>query len=33
MKFKQHINNLKYSQRDWDRVVGIGEVPKKYKRK
>jgi hypothetical protein len=22
-----------YTQREWDRVVGIGEVPEEYKRK
>ena len=26
-------DQCKYSQREWDRVVGIGVVPKEYKRK
>lgn len=27
----EHINKNGYSQRDWDRTVGIGTVPEEYK--
>ena len=27
------VDNEGYTQREWDRVVGIGKVPDEYKRK
>ncbi len=29
----QEQQNEGYTQREWDRTVGIGEVPEQYKRK
>ena len=26
----KHVFNTKYSERDWNRTVGYGKVPKKY---
>lgn len=30
---KENQDNDGYTQREWDRVVGIGEVPEEYKRR
>jgi hypothetical protein len=30
-KSNDQLNNGKYTQRAWDRIVGIGKVPLKYK--
>ena len=27
------VDKIGYTQREWDRVVGYGKVPKKYKKK
>ena len=33
-KWSKHmIDKEGYTQREWDRVVGYGKVPKKYKKK
>jgi hypothetical protein len=31
-KLKKEKHNVTYSQRDWDRVVGVGKVPYEYER-
>tara|TARA_Y100000296_G_C4944658_1_gene143209 strand:+ start:234 stop:407 length:174 start_codon:yes stop_codon:yes gene_type:complete len=33
MKIPYKPSDSEYSQRDWDRIVGWGSVPDKYKRK
>ena len=32
-KASDSVENDGYTQREWDRVVGIGKVPEEYKRK
>lgn len=29
-KLKKEKHSVRYTQRDWDRVVGVGLVPKEY---
>lgn len=28
----KHVFNTKYSERDWNRTVGYGKVPEKYRK-